>query len=367
MVQCQTCGEEFYVQANLVGKSKYCCRECYRISQLGKTPPNLGIPHTEETKNKISIANTGKHHSEESRQRTRTGGIILCQLCSTEFYVPNCRKDIAKYCSKKCAFAARVGIHLSDEHRRNVSRATIGKIVSDETRQRMSLAAKGKKRKPFTQEHKDKIRETLTGRPLSEKTKHKLSLAMTDKPGWCTGLKLGPLSQETRDKLSKIRKGKKKSEDHKRKIGEAHKGMHHTEESKKQMSESHKRNFQDPKYANNYARKFIKRPTKPELITKELLNTLCPDEWKYVGNGGVYFGRCNPDFINVNGQKKIIEVFGEYWHRDRTNKPIPYYQTEEGRKVVFSRFGYQTLVIWSKELEDIPTVTQKILAFVEDK
>ena len=49
-----------------------------------------------------------------------------------------------------------------------------------------------------------------------------------------------------------------------------------------------------------------------------------------------------PDFVNINGQKKIIELFGSYWHKD---------YDEYERTKYFRQFGWDTLVIWDYELE----------------
>jgi very-short-patch-repair endonuclease len=88
--------------------------------------------------------------------------------------------------------------------------------------------------------------------------------------------------------------------------------------------------------------------------TEPILNSLCPGEWKYVGDGQLIInGRC-PDFVNVNGQKKIIELFGDYWHKGENPKD---------RIKIFEPFGYQTLVIWERELKDLKLVSDKILSF----
>ena len=92
------------------------------------------------------------------------------------------------------------------------------------------------------------------------------------------------------------------------------------------------------------------RPTKPEKRLKKLLNRLFPGEYKYVGNGSLLVGFKNPDFVNVNGRKKIIEMFGDYWHSKektgRTNK-----QEENQRIKHFAKYGYETLVVWENQLE----------------
>lgn len=62
-------------------------------------------------------------------------------------------------------------------------------------------------------------------------------------------------------------------------------------------------------------------------------------------------GRLCPDFVNVNGQKKIIEVFGEAYHDPKVSaSPVPFNRTEKGRKQIFRKYGYDTLVIWTKEI-----------------
>lgn len=61
-----------------------------------------------------------------------------------------------------------------------------------------------------------------------------------------------------------------------------------------------------------------------------------------------------PDFVNVNGQKKIIELFGDYWHEP---------EEEQERIDLFAKYGYQTLVIWDYELKDVNKLKEKILEF----
>ena len=53
------------------------------------------------------------------------------------------------------------------------------------------------------------------------------------------------------------------------------------------------------------------RPTKPEKKLVGIKNE-CKLPYKYCGDGSVIIGGLNPDFINTNGEKKLIEVFGDY-------------------------------------------------------
>lgn len=96
------------------------------------------------------------------------------------------------------------------------------------------------------------------------------------------------------------------------------------------------------------------KPNKPEKFLLRLLNDLHPGEWKYTGDFSMTInGKC-PDFVNCNGQKKIIELFGHYWHRG---------QNPQERIDVFKPFGYETLVIWEHELKNIENLIEKINAF----
>ncbi len=76
--------------------------------------------------------------------------------------------------------------------------------------------------------------------------------------------------------------------------------------------------------------------------------------YKYVGNGKVILGGKNPDFINVNGQKKIIEFFGEHWHNIRD---------EQKKRDIYSTYGFEMLGIWGKELKNPGKLISKILNF----
>lgn len=112
--------------------------------------------------------------------------------------------------------------------------------------------------------------------------------------------------------------------------------------------------WQDPEYI---AMQMIARnvcPNKAELFLDELFQDLLPNEYKFVGDGEfILAGKC-PDFVNVNGQKKIIELFGEHVH-----KP----EEEQERMDLFAQYGFQTLVIWFGELRNLDLVKQKLMEF----
>jgi len=67
----------------------------------------------------------------------------------------------------------------------------------------------------------------------------------------------------------------------------------------------------------------------------------------------VIAGKC-PDYINVNGQKKIIEFWGDRWHEGENPKD---------RAEIFKPYGYETLVIWGHELKDMDKLKSTLNEF----
>lgn len=114
----------------------------------------------------------------------------------------------------------------------------------------------------------------------------------------------------------------------------------------------------------NISKRHQIKPTKPE---QRIIN-VCKEynlPFKYVGDGKFIVHGLNPDFINCNGKKQIIEVFGRYWHKEREN--IYWKRTEFGRKAIFSQLGYETLIIWDDEIENMSNkeIAKKIKNFKE--
>lgn len=100
----------------------------------------------------------------------------------------------------------------------------------------------------------------------------------------------------------------------------------------------------------------------PERKLSKLLHKLFPKEYKFVGDGKVWIVGKNPDFINVNGQKKIIELFGDYWHSKKiTGKKKKEHRIQ--RQKHFANYGYKTLVVWEHELKTIPALKKKLVQF----
>ena len=99
------------------------------------------------------------------------------------------------------------------------------------------------------------------------------------------------------------------------------------------------------------------RPNKGELALINLFNdNNLP--YKFVGDNSLIISGFNPDFVNCNGSKKIIELFGTYWHK-RPNV----IERDKRRLVAYSNLGYETLIIWENELKDLDSIANKVKEF----
>lgn len=126
-------------------------------------------------------------------------------------------------------------------------------------------------------------------------------------------------------------------------------GKHHTEEA----NEKNRRAHSEAMLRGHYCTK----PTKPEGILIRLIEEHHLP-FKYVGDGQVVLGGKCPDFININGKKQVIEMFGTYWH--------PIFDVAR-KKEHYCQYGFDTLVIWEDELKNEETTLKKIQRFARKK
>lgn len=124
--------------------------------------------------------------------------------------------------------------------------------------------------------------------------------------------------------------------------------------------------WKDPDYRDRAVRAIMKgnsiKPNKPEKLLITFLNHILPNEYRYVGDGQfILSGKC-PDFLNINGKKKLIELFGNYWHSKKITGIKPK-QHEEERINHFQQFGFDTLIIWERELKNLNKVANQITQF----
>lgn len=229
-----------------------------------------------------------------------------------------------------------------------------------------------------TDEHVRKYAQSLRGRPFSAETRHKMS--ESTKRSIKEGRKQQPKTKGM--KIWSIHKhpqlGKHPSEDTRRRSSLSHikrwkdpiyrakvlrgvkgrvpwnKGLKTPQNILDKISEKSKALWKDPVYRHKVVEAVMKaihkRPNRKEAILMGIIerNHLA---FEYVGDGKVIIDGYCPDFINNNGGKQIIELYGDYWHRN---------QDPQKRMDHFKRYGFDALIIWEHELDDEEDVLKKI-------
>ena len=198
----------------------------------------------------------------------------------------------------------------------------------------------------FTEENKKNIGKALKGVKKTEE--HIKNMSESRKGKKQPNISLAKKGQPNKNK------GKKNP-----KISEINKESWKNPETRQRRIEGIKRAWADPDKkhqwvsAANKANSFHKI-NKIETKLDGILNDLFPNEYKYTGDGSIIIEGKIPDFININGQKKIIELFGNYWHKQ---------EDEQIRKDYFSKYGYETLIIWEEDMKNLENVKNKLKEF----
>lgn len=93
----------------------------------------------------------------------------------------------------------------------------------------------------------------------------------------------------------------------------------------------------------------LRRQKKPPNYIESLLYVfLSKRSFVYTGDGTIVkINGKYPDFLRF-ADNKIIEVYGEYWHR---RKNIAWHQTVKGCKKFYSRQGYSACIVWEKDIK----------------
>lgn len=211
-------------------------------------------------------------------------------------------------------------------------------------------------------EVRTKISAKLKGRKLTEAWKRKISISHTGIPSSKKGIKDSSISERVRQQWKEHREKMCKA------VKEGHVKKWQDEEwAKKQrklvsdrMKIATTLNWRNKEYREKQTKAILKglfrRPTKPE---QKLINLIQQYNlpFDYIGDGKIVINGFCPDFIDNDGSKRIIEVFGDYWHRN---------DSEEERKEVFAKYGFKTLIIWEHELKEPEKVAEKINGFIKE-
>ena len=215
-------------------------------------------------------------------------------------------RDLCKSCSKK-GNTNCLGRTLSNEHKRNIGNAVKGRIASEET--------------------KRKLREASTGRRHTEATKRKLRELWANKrsgannPNWRGG-KVKCICKICGKEFEILQCHVKRGCGKYCSYSCSAKGRMHNAKSKK---------------------------TRPERIFEDLcVKHNIP--FYFVGDGSLWIGNANPDFVHKT-RKIVIEVFGDYWHSPLLNYTLKEDRTLPYRKRILKKYGYKLIVFWETDLK----------------
>lgn len=164
-----------------------------------------------------------------------------------------------------------------------------------------------------------------------------------------TGVKKAMLAGKMANRgilISKAKKGISLSEIHKQKLSFAHIGKKFSNEHKRKISLANK----GRKLTKDHIEKSLQHRSmsSSELRVQEIINKYHLP-YKFVGNGIFFIERKNPDFINVNGEKKAIEV---YWNRHKEQFRGGVKKWKEERNNIFRKYGWKIIYIEQKEIKE---------------
>lgn len=155
-------------------------------------------------------------------------------------------------------------------------------------------------------------------------------------------------------KLSDAQKKSFKTPERIKKHSEGQKRRYNNPQERKKQSIQGKERWEDAEFVKKMMIARNIKPNKLEQFVGNVLQKHYPDEWKFNGDGscGVVLNGLIPDFINVNGEKKVIEVFGEAFHNpEKAFMEVTWKRQEFGRKAVFAQLGFNCVVLWGEEIK----------------
>jgi hypothetical protein len=135
------------------------------------------------------------------------------------------------------------------------------------------------------------------------------------------------------------------------------------ERLKKIRSDNIQRLIREPEYIKKHLEGMKLKPNKKEIKLDKIIKEVTPD---YGFNGdyrlGISFDGLIPDFWNVNGKKKVIEMLGEHWHGEKMRKHSK--EEEENIKIArYAKCGVDCLIIWESELKYPDKVKGKVIQY----
>jgi len=286
--------------------------------------PKKGYKQTEEHKAAVKIA---MDHPDVRKKRSRSIGMAMkMQWQDPEF--------------AKMMWEAQNNPEAKEKKR--ISSKITNNLL--EVKERKSQSQKLASARPEVKEKRCRSQKLAQNRPEVREKKSKSQKIAAD-------------SLLYKEKASKAQKAARSKDSWKEKQGRAQRIAQNRSEVKAKKSFSQKNKWQDLEFCKKQTESRAIVPNKPETFLTNLLNDLYPGEWKFVGDFSFMIGGKNPDFVNIDGQKKCIEHFGTHWHKG---------DNPQDRINLFKSYGWDCLIIWEHELKNFKALRRKIFDFAEE-
>lgn len=159
--------------------------------------------------------------------------------------------------------------------------------------------------------------------------------------------------QEQRRKISNSLKGRKVSKKTRQKIGNKNRGENNGMYGRKQsqkardlISKASWERWQNKEYKERVIKKTLKALLKrPTGLEYQMINIIKKHNlpYKYTGDGDFWIGGKNPDFVNINGEKKLIEVGNVFHHQGNY---------VEKRRKHFAKYGWESHIFINDKLDE---------------
>lgn len=178
------------------------------------------------------------------------------------------------------------------------------------------------------------------------------------------------LSEETKRKASESHKKRWKNPEWRKKVAKVYQSKKFREDISKRMKKDWKNPKQREKRTRSYVRWRQETPNKEEIFLNKLIQSNFPNEWLFNVNAEViFYYKYVPDWINVNGQKKVILHHGIFWHLIkerylRKNPNLTRRDIEKEEQKKYGKYGFTPCVVWEDELEHPKQVVNKIKEFM---
>lgn len=149
-----------------------------------------------------------------------------------------------------------------------------------------------------------------------------------------------------------------------KKIGDANRGHFVSLETREKARVSINKFLSDPVRKAKWIKKALitrnKSPSRFEVYLEKIINKYNLP-YKYTGNGTFMIGFLNPDFVNINGEKKCIEVYYSYYKNKRFGSEQKY---QSWRNKCLGKYGWTAVYL---NENDLKKSEEEIVKMISDK